>query len=58
MLLILDNLSVHYSNPVKAWLAENQEKIESFYLPGYSPELNPEERLDSDLKQAIESKAS
>lgn len=24
-----------------------------FYLPGYSPELNPEERLNADLKQAM-----
>ena len=27
--------------------------IEVFYLPSYSPELNPEERLNADLKQAI-----
>jgi transposase len=31
----------------------NKEKIEYFYLPSYSPELNPEGRLNSDLKQAI-----
>jgi len=54
--LILDNLRVHHSKPVKAWLEENKEKIECFYLPSYSPELNPEERLNSDLKQAIGSK--
>ena len=56
MFLILDNLRVHHSKPVKAWLEENKEKIECFYLPSYSPELNPEERLNSDLKQAIGSK--
>jgi len=27
-----------------------------FYLPSYSPELNPEERLNADLKQAISRK--
>ena len=54
--LILDNLRVHHSKPVKAWLDKNKEKIECFYLPSYSPELNPEERLNSDLKQAIGSK--
>ena len=54
--LILDNLRVHHSKPVKAWLAENKDKIECFYLPSYSPELNPEERLNSDLKQAISAK--
>jgi transposase len=51
--LILDNLRVHHSKPVKAWLAERKEHIEVFYLPSYSPELNPEERLNADLKQAM-----
>lgn len=27
-------------------------KIEVFYLPGYSPQLNPDERLNADLKYA------
>ena len=55
--LILDNLRVHHSKPVKAWLAEREEKIEVFYLPSYSPELNPEERLNADLKHALRTKA-
>lgn len=54
--LILDNLRVHHSKPVKAWLERNVEKIEVFYLPSYSPEVNPEERLNADLKHAIGSK--
>lgn len=54
--LILDNLRVHHSKPVKAWVAERQDKIELFYLPSYSPELNPEERLNGDLKQSIGTK--
>jgi transposase len=54
--LILDNLRVHHSKPVKAWVAERQDKIELFYLPSYSPELNPEERLNADLKHAIGTK--
>ena len=54
--LILDNLRVHHSKPVKAWVAERADKIELFYLPSYSPELNPEERLNADLKHAIGSK--
>jgi transposase len=51
--LILDNLRVHHAKPVKAWLAEHPEQIEVFYLPSYSPELNPEERLNADLKQTM-----
>ena len=54
--LILDNLRVHHSKPVKQWVAERQDKIELFYLPSYSPELNPEERLNADLKHSIGSK--
>ena len=54
--LILDNLRVHHSKPVKAWAAERQDKIELFYLPSYSPELNPEERLNANLKHAIGTK--
>lgn len=51
--LILDNLRVHHSKPVKAWAAERQDKIELFYLPSYSPELNPDEMANADLKQAV-----
>jgi transposase len=51
--LILDNLRVHHSKPVKKWLAEHQDEIEVFYLPSYSPELNPNEMANADLKQAV-----
>jgi transposase len=54
--LILDNLGVHHCKPVKAWLAERKDQIEVFYLPSYSPELNPDERLNADLKHAIGTK--
>ena len=56
--LILDNLGVHHCKPVKAWLGEHQADIEAFFLPSYSPELNPDERLNADLKQAIGSKVA
>ena len=51
--LNFDNLRVHYSKLVKAWMAERQDQIELFYLPIYSPQLNPEERLNADLKQEM-----
>jgi transposase len=54
--LILDNLGVHHCKPVKAWLAQHKDEIEVFYLPSYSPELNPDERLNADLKHAISTK--
>jgi transposase len=54
--LILDNLRVHHSKLVKAWLEERKDRMEVFYLPSYAPELNPDERLNGDLKQAIGAK--
>jgi transposase len=54
--LILDNLRAHHSKLVKAWLAERTDRIEVFYLPSYAPELNPDERLNADMKHAIGSK--
>lgn len=53
VILILDNLKVHHSKPVKEWLGKHTEKIEVFYLPSYSPELNPGEYLNNDLKHAV-----
>ena len=46
-------MRVHHSKPVKAWLEEHKAKIEVFYLPSYSPQLNPDERLNADLKYAL-----
>ena len=53
--LILDNLKVHHSKKVSAWLEVNQQKIMVFYLPPYAPEHNPDEYLNGDLKQCIRS---
>ncbi len=54
--LILDNLRVHHAKDVRKWLNKNQEHIEVFYLPAYSPELNPDEYLNGDLKAGVHSK--
>ena len=51
--LILDNLRVHHAKRVKAWLKENTTLIEVYYLPSYTPEMNPDEYLNCDLKQGI-----
>ena len=51
--VILDNLRVHHAKVVKAWLQKYEEKIEVHYLPSYSPELNPDEYLNCDLKSGL-----
>jgi transposase len=54
--LIVNNLSVHRCKPLNTWLAGHQAQLEVFYLPGYSPELHPEQRLNGDLKHTPRSK--
>ena len=56
--LILDNLRVHHAKKVTAWLEMHKEQIEVFYLPPYSPEYNPDELLNSDLKRGISKRPS
>ncbi len=53
--LVLDNLRVHHGKVVKEWLAIHNEEIELFFLPSYSPELNPDEYLNCDLKSGVHS---
>lgn len=54
--LILDNLKVHHSYIVRDWLEEHEGQIEVFFLPSYSPELNPDEYLNCDLKVGVHSR--
>ena len=56
LFLILDNLRAHHSKAIKKWLEEHKDEIEVFYLPSYSPELNPDEYLNCDLKIGVHSK--
>jgi transposase len=53
ILLIADRLQAHKTPAVQAWVEAHRERIELFYLPAYSPELNPVEYLNNDAKGAI-----
>jgi transposase len=55
--LILDNLPVHHAKVLQPWLAMRADHIELFFLPSYSPELNPVEVANADLKKNVTSKA-
>lgn len=48
--LVVDNVSYHKSKEVKVWVAERTDRIELFYLPGYSPDLNPDEWVWKNIK--------
>src|SRR3989454_7261509 len=48
--LIVDGHPVHRAVAVKHWLAQQEGRIRLYFLPGYSPELNPDELLNQDVK--------
>lgn len=48
--LIVDGHPSHRSKLVMAWVAEHAKRIELHFLPGYSPDLNPVELLNHDVK--------
>ncbi|MGH9776724.1 MAG: IS630 family transposase [Candidatus Acidiferrales bacterium] len=48
--LIVDGHPVHHGKMVQRWLAAQQGRIKLLFLPGYSPELNPDELLNQDVK--------
>jgi transposase len=48
--LILDGHPVHHAKLVSAWVAQRPTRIQLHFLPGYSPELNPVELLNNDVK--------
>ena len=48
--LIVDGHPVHRAKQVSAWVGRHADRIELHFLPGYSPELNPVELLNQDVK--------
>lgn len=48
--LIVDGHPAHKAAAVQRWLAGHADRIEMFLLPSYSPELNPDELLNQDVK--------
>jgi transposase len=51
--LILDNMKVHHAKLVKEWLEKHEDEIELFFLPPYSPQHNPDEYLNGNLKREL-----
>jgi len=52
VVLIIDGHPIHRAKLMQAWREEHQDKEEIAYLPGYSPELNPDEMLNQDVKMS------
>jgi transposase len=53
VVLIVDGHPVHKAKAVRRWLDEHAASIEMHLLPGYAPELNPDELLNHDVKLAL-----
>jgi transposase len=48
--LIVDGHPVHKSRQAKNFVSENRKRLRLILLPGYCPELNPDELLNQDVK--------
>jgi transposase len=51
--LVVDGHPSHRAKLLKAWLVARIDRIEMHFLPPYSPELNPVELLNGDLKHHV-----
>lgn len=45
MVVVVDNARWHHAKAIVPWLKKNQSRIRLDFLPPYSPELNPVERV-------------
>ena len=52
-LVVMDNLAAHKSEPILALI--RRAGAEALFLPAYSPDLNPIEKMWSKLKQILRS---
>jgi transposase len=51
LFLVLDNLATHKAKVVNEYVASLKGKLELHYLPGYAPELNPDELVWNYMKR-------
>ncbi len=50
LIVIADNASYHTSKEVKEFMERHHNKIQLFFLPPHSPELNPDEQVWNQIK--------
>ena len=51
--LIVDGHSTHKTKLVKEYIQKTNGKLKLYYLPPYSPELNPDEFVWNNAKQKV-----
>ena len=45
VVVVVDNFRIHQAKAVKAWLKSHRTRLRLYFLPTYSPRLNPIERV-------------
>lgn len=50
LILIVDRASFHKSKDVRMFVRSRREKIRIYFLPRYSPEMNPDEQVWNEVK--------
>ncbi len=48
--LIVDRHPAHLAKETRRWVEDRSGRIRLIFLPGYSPEINPDEYLNQDVK--------
>jgi hypothetical protein len=56
LVLIVDSHPAHRATKVSRWVEARKDRVELCFMPGYSPDLNPDELLNQDTKQAMRRK--
>ncbi len=53
IVLVWDNLGIHHSAAMRAFIDAHADWLKVFYLPAYAPDLNPAESVWSLLKRSM-----
>jgi len=53
ILLVLDNARYHHAKKLKDYIESIKDRLELFFLPPYSPEINPIEMLWKKTRRAV-----
>jgi transposase len=53
IVLVLDNATSHKSNKVVEFVSKHEKRLDLLFLPPYSPELNPIERVWKNLRYLV-----
>jgi transposase len=53
IILVVDGSSIHKANLVKEYVESTKGMLELYYLPPYSPQLNPDEQVWKNIKERV-----